>query len=46
MISSHLYMISRVRISSKESGGSLGCAPGCGAGGREFVTPTGLRVFK
>ena len=30
------------------TGGSLGCAPGCDAGGREFVTPTGptLRVFK
>ena len=28
--------------------GSLGCAPGCDAGGREFETPTGptLRVFK
>ena len=27
---------------------SLGCAPGCDAGGREFETPTGptLRVFK
>jgi len=29
-------------------GGSLGCAPGCDAGGREFETPTGptLKVFK
>ena len=29
-------------------GGSLGCAPGCDAGGREFETPTRptLRVFK
>ena len=30
------------------TGSSLGCAPGCDAGGREFETPTGptLRVFK
>ena len=30
------------------TGCSLGCAPGCDAGGREFETPTGptLRVFK
>jgi len=30
------------------TGGSLGCAPGCDAEGREFGTPTGptLRVFK
>ena len=30
------------------TGGSLGCALGCDAGGREFETPTGptLRVFK
>ena len=29
-------------------GSSLGCAPGCDAGGHEFKTPTGptLRVFK
>ena len=30
------------------TGSSLGCAPGCDAGGREFETPTGptLRVLK
>ena len=30
------------------TGGSLGCAPGCDAGGHEFETSTGptLRVFK
>ena len=30
------------------TGGSLGCAPGCDAGGREFETSTGptLMVFK
>ena len=31
-----------------KTGGSLGCAPGGDAGGREFETPTGptLRVLK
>jgi len=35
-------------VTLPRTGGSLGCAPGCDAGGREFVTPTGpiLRVFK
>ena len=35
-------------MTKPRNGGSLGCAPGCDAEGREFETPTGptLRVFK
>ena len=37
-----------VLLSFTRTGGSLGCAPGCDAGGREFETPTGptLGFFK
>ena len=39
----------RVGLGCKQcTGSSIGCAPGCYAGGREFETPTGptLRIFK
>ena len=40
--------MNRITSGYVRTGVSLGCAPGCDAGGREFETPTGptLRVFK
>ena len=40
--------IFRSKFAVPRTGGSLGCAPICDAGGREFETPTGptLRVLK
>ena len=44
---SSLHMF-RFQDWTPRTGDSLGCAPGCDAGGREFETPTGptLGVFK
>ena len=47
MYAGRVYLVSNPFITPR-TGGSLGCAPGCDAEGREFETPTGptLRVFK
>ena len=33
--------MNRALVVQSRTGGSLGCAPGCDAGGREFETPIG-----